>query len=280
MKLYLNCDPNIGNVAFTKKDYLLYAANKLGINNIVDYQGEKDVEYVLNIEPYSTFVKGTKWTGIWEIDLLMDRLEMKEENWEVADTIFIAISTIPKRMEKFRDKTKLLFQACEPDFHKYDPTIDKKYDFVLAGTQTLFIYKEREKAIQTLIKSGFSFADLGKNHAPKEYGMKLNKARVQFIRSMKTKIADGEIAQRFFECLAIGPVLTNRVEDLKKTGLKEGEDFLAYGDEAGMIRQMRDLINTPHYADKIAEAGRKKALTMHTYENRLQEILTWIQNFQ
>ena len=272
MKLYLNCQTNEGP-AYTKKDYLLHAAVKLGIKDVVNYVDEKDPEYVLNIEPYSTFVKGSKWTGIWEIDLLMDRVEMKEENWEQADVIFTAISTIPERMEKFRDKTHLLFQACEPDFHKYDSTIDRKYDFVLAGTQTLFIYKEREKAIQTLIKAGFSFADLGKNHAPKEYGKLLNKARVQFIRSMKTNIADGEIAQRFFECLAIGPVLTNWVPDLDKTGLINGVDYRAYHSEEEMVQGMKYLLTS---GERIARSGRKKVLTMHTYENRLQEILQWI----
>lgn len=276
MKLFLNCQTNEGP-AFTKKDYLLYAANKLGIKDVVNYVDEKDPEYVLNIEPYGSFVKGSKWTGIWEIDLLMDRTEMKEEDWEQADTVFTAISTIPERMKKFKDKTRLLFQACEPDFHKYDPSIERKYDFVLAGTQTLFIYKERELAIKKLIEEGFRFADLGKNHAPKEYGQQLNKARVQFIRSMKTNIADGELAQRFFECLAIGPVLTNRVlPDCLNTGLVEEQDYLAYGDEKEMVAKMKKLIEDPKYAALIAMNGRKKALELHTYEARLQEILKWI----
>ena len=86
----------------------------------------------------------------------------------------------------------------------------------------------------------------------------------------------GEIAQRFFECLAIGPVLTNYVDDLKYTGLVEGEDYLSYKDDAEMISKMEYLVNNPVESDKIAKSGRLKSILFHSYENRLVSIINAI----
>ena len=67
MILYLSCQDN--PITFNKKNYLLRAAKRLGLYWIKDYDGSSNPEYILNIEPYEQFYKGTKWTGIWEIDL-------------------------------------------------------------------------------------------------------------------------------------------------------------------------------------------------------------------
>lgn len=277
--LYINCDKNEGS-AFTKGDFLLYVAEKLGRDDIVTCGGDDPMDYVLNIEPYSKFRIGKKWTGIWEIDLLMDRVEMREENWKAADTIFTAITNVPNRFVQFKDKTELLFQACEPDFHKYNKDVKKDYDFILAGSTTLFIYKERDRLIKELIDVGFNYAYFGRGLSPRDYGKILNRARVQFIRSMKTGLSDGEIAQRFFECLAIGPVLTNYVKDLEKTGLIENEDYLAYRNDEELFEKMRKLIDNPDLAKQIAESGRNKALKHHTYKNRLNTIFEVIKEYK
>lgn len=278
MKLYLNCDNNESE-SFTKKNYLLAAANRLGISDQIEEYIDGEVENVLNIEPFTKFVKGTKWTGIWEIDLLCDRVEASETNWVESDVVFIAISTIPKRLEPFRHKTELLFQACDPMIHKRLETIKQEYDFVFCGSLGIHWYTERERVMELLRKSEFTFKDFPKGEGPGKYVENINHAKVQFIRSMKTNVADGELAQRFFECLAIGPVLTNYVEDLKYTGLIEGEDYMAYRDDGEMLKNMKLLTFDPELAQRIADNGRKKALTYHTYEHRLVTILQHLQDY-
>lgn len=264
--MILNCIDN--KVTFNKKNYLERAAARLGIKF-------EDDGCVLNIEPYQ-FVKGKKWTGIWEIDLLLDHEGMQEKNWEQADVIFIAISTLPPRLERFRHKTVLLFQACDPELHKR--TSEPSYDVILSGTLDGEPYRERRR-IYDLIAEHCKFGNLGKDNKPAQYVDLLSKANIQFIRSMKTPIGEGEIAQRFFECLAIGPVLTNHVKDLEHTGLVEEEDYLAYRDDEEMLMKLKWLLDKPKFAQEMAENGRKKALLYHTYENRLMTIIHYANQF-
>lgn len=264
MTLYLNCNDN--DFSFNKKQYLLRAAKRLGIDFVKDIVqvGDEPKDYVLNIEPYD-FVKGNKWTGIWEIDLLLDRKQLSEKEWESADTVFTAISTVPPRFKKFR--TVLLPQAVDSEIHRFFPDITKTSDVCFMGSMHDPTYRKRIEAYE-LLKKHFNCQFYDKTKI-EDYMSKANGARVQFIRSMATDIADGELAQRFFECLAVGPVLTNYVKDLEHTGLVEGEDYLSYRDDFEMLTKLRYLLDNPEYANKVAINGRRKAGLYHLYEHRL-----------
>lgn len=277
MILYLNCNKYDSQVTFNKKDYLLRAAKRLGFDWVRDYQKrniDDPVEYVLNIEPFKDFVKGSKHTSIWEIDLIADRAELEMSNWVCADEVFLANSLFPPKAIPFREGTNILFQACDPEIHKPIP-MEEKYDFVFAGSMGGPMYAERER-VYNLMQSKFTFKDYGKNHPPEEYVQCLNHARVQFIRSGSTHVAFSYLAQRFFECLAIGPVLTDYHTDLELTGLIENVDYLAYRNDAEMIQKMHYLIDYPEEAALIAHRGRQKALMLHTYEHRLMSIINKI----
>ncbi|MCL4419164.1 glycosyltransferase [Patescibacteria group bacterium] len=186
--------------------------------------------------------------------------------------MFLAVTEIPSHMEPFRHKASLLYQAIDPEIHRRIPSIGKEYDFVFSGTNGLDIYRERERCLK-ILKSEFTFFDYGKGMPPDKYIMCLNTARVQFIRSGKTPVANAPTAQRFFECLAIGPVLTDWTEDLQHLGLVEGEDYYSYKDDTEMILKMTKLIRDPEFAEHMAESGRRKGLMYHTYEHRLMSIL-------
>ncbi len=280
MKLYLNCHKDEAQRTWNKADYLLVAAKRLGLEDRVElYNKQDDADYILNIEPFSPLIQGKKWTGVWEIDTLLDRAEMKVDNWIASTVVFTANGIIPRRMQIFEGDRRILFQACEPIIHKRNLKIEPQYDFVFSGSVGLKIYEERERVMNLLRKEGFTFMDFPKERPPHEYVDFLSHARVQFIRSMDVG-GDGEIAQRFFECLAIGPVLTNYVKDLDSTGLVEGEDYLAYHDDKEMLEKMHFLIDNPDKANIIASNGRKKALLYHTYENRLVTIFNIIEEYE
>ena len=265
MILYLNA--NDRDVTWNKKQYLLEAAKRIGLP-VEPLKAGVEAEYVLNIEPFD-FVKGSKWTGIWEIDLLADRSETGK-HWGEADVTFVAGSIYAGRIQ---GNPRLLFQACEPTF--YYPEIKKEYDFVITGSMHEPQYHKRIEAVEEL-KKHFTYFDFGKDKPPQEYTKHISTARVQFIRSMATPLGDGEIAQRFFECLAIGPVLTNDAEDLKHTGLVEGEDYFSYKDHFEMLNKFKYLLDHPEFALKMARNGRNKALAYHTYEARLVTIFQYI----
>jgi len=268
MKLWVNFDSNPDG-SFTKGDYLIRAANRMGLN-VKKWKPNTEVENVLNIEPYTNYIYGSKWSGLWEIDVLCDRPQMSETDWAISNTVYTAVSIVPKRMSKIK-KPKLLLQAIDKDIHKRYQNIPQEYDFVLCGTNGMDIYKERERLI-SLIKKEFTYKDYGKGHTQDQFIKNLNTAKVQWIRSMNTQIADGELAQRFFECLSIGPVLTNWVPDLGETKLIEGEDYLSYKDDKELLNKFYTLLEDKKLRNKIAESGRKKGLRYHTFENRLQTI--------
>jgi len=269
MKIYLNSD-DWGN-SWNKKRYLQAADERLNLDVFHDIKdADAHGDYILNIEPF-TFKTGYVWTGIWQIDTIFG--QGKDEEWERADNVFIAVSSLAEHLEKYRGKTTLLFQACDPTFNRRYKEIEPKFDFVVCGSGGE-AYKERERLYE-LMESKYTYESYGKGRSPQEYSKILNNAKVQFIRSANTNIADGEIAQRFFECLAIGPVLTNWVDDLKHTGLVEGEDYMAYRNDKEMFKKM-DLLLKPKINQKIMANGRKKALLCHTYEHRINTILSTI----
>lgn len=277
MTLYINCRKN-DSPTFTKKDYLLRAANRLGLD-VRSWEGEPDVEFVLNVEPYTHFIKGTKWTGIWEIDLALDRPETKEGDWAVADDVFIAISQYSTRFNPHAHKTRFLPQACDIEIHRRHPEITQSFDFVFSGSNGEDIYSERDRVMKVL-KQHFTFEDFQKGHHPDKYIKFLNQAKVQFIRSGNTRVCNGWTAQRFYECLPIGPVLTDWTPDLAKTGLVEGEDYLSYKDDVEMVSNMYKLVYEKDLREKIANNGRTKALLFHTYEHRLISILNFAKQYE
>jgi len=275
VELTINCDDN--PITFNKKNYLLSAAKRMGIK-VHDYKDVVDgtsPNHVLNIEPFSIFHTGKKWTGIWEIDLLLDRSQTNTSNWAACDDVLLASSNTSHRLRGFGDRKIIMQQACDPVLHRRIPEIEQKYDFVFSGTIGLDVYIERERALKVM-KKNFTFKDQGKNHKPKKYVKKINEARVQWIRSGCTNLGSSQVAQRFFECLAIGPVLKDYHPDLELTGLVEGADYLSYKNDEEMIDKMHMLLENPEIADQIAKNGRKKAVAFHSYENRLISILNLI----
>lgn len=261
MYLYLNCNDN--PITYNKKNYLLRAAERMGIDYVKPYTGG-NVENILNIEPYD-FVKGTRWTGLWEIDLLLEP-ERHEKHLDDVNVAFGAITTENKRYI-------YLPQACDSVLHRKRG--EENHDWVHCGTtgEENGIYEERTR-LHYLLRN-FNHEFFGKNRIPEEYVDILSSARVQFIRSMDVK-GQGEVAQRFFECLAIGAVLTNETEDLHKLGLTEGEDYEAYRNDEEMLAKMEMLIKDTEKRKKIEKNAREKALLFHTYEHRLSTILQYL----
>lgn len=266
--IYINCDDN--DITFNKKNYLLRADERLQWGAFKDFrQTTGPQDYILNIEPCGV-VLGRKWTGLWHIDVL---LNSNYHNHYGVDTVFVSsdqgIYPFPE------DKGGVLFQACDPVLHRRRPEIKQEYDFVISGTIGAGVYQKRSDAYD-ILKSKFNYHDFGKNHKPADYVGMLNTAKVQFICTGRSDPGKGAAAQRFFECLAIGPVLTDWTDDLPLTGLVEGEDFVAYRNEDEMVEKMKLLLGNEDLRNGIASSGRRKALMYHTYEHRLMSIFNFL----
>ena len=139
-------------------------------------------------------------------------------------------------------------------------------------------YKERVRR-QRIMEQHFTYRDFGKGYPPHEFIRNYNAARVQYIQSAVNKHGEGMCAQRFFECLAIGPVLCNWCPDLERTGLVDGEDFLSYRTDTQMLFNMRLLLADENLRRTMAASGRKKSLMYHTYDSRCIAIINVVREY-
>lgn len=295
--LYLNAGKQD---VLTKRDYLLSATQSLNIKNVLPIEScatsPTPPEYVLNIQPYAhCYRPGTKWTGVYEVDCLINRDQMRWW-WEQAHTIFLAnrfdwLEVKPK-------KVRYLMQACLPEL--YDFEIHQKYDMVQIGTMCdLAYFKDYGHKDESKIKTIQDKYDIYKTRREvwdklkarynvfvydkpgrlkvKEYLEILSRGKIQFIQSMDV-MGEGEIAQRFFESLPIGPVLTNYAQDLDHLNLQPDGDYCVYKNEEEMFKKIDQLLADNALRNDIAMHGKQKALSEHTYQVRLMEILDIIHN--
>ena len=293
--LYLNSGKQD---VLNKADYLLSMVNTLGITNIQPISNVEHSplppEYVLNIQPYSrNFRVGTKWTGVWEIDCLINRAQM-QWYWKIADTIFMAnrvdwLECPPK-------KVRYLMQACLPELYNFE--VHQQYDLVQIGTmrdEAYFkdygipdeaktkagrdvydIYKTRREVFEKLqAKYNVLVYDHPGRLPVKEYLEILSRGKIQFIRSMDV-MGEGEIAQRFFESLPMGPVLTNYAQDLDWLNLTPDGDYCVYYNDEEMFSKIDELLGNDALRSDIAMHGREKAFKEHSFENRIKEIMDYL----
>jgi len=272
MKLYLNSEKDQSLVTWTKKDYLLEAAKRLGLDFIKDIKDDPGPHgYVLNIQPCEIH-KGSRWTGLWHIDVLLD--SDFPDHYGQVDTVFVASS---RGVRPIKNQI-VMFQACDPAFHR--PEAKKTHDLVFCGSRgPATIYTERDRVF-TLLEKKYDCVTVPDRNPPETYIDIISTSRVQLVQSGTTKDNEwGMCAQRFFECLAIGPVLCDWTPDLDLLGLVEGRDYLAYRDDKELISNMDRLLKSKKLRDRIAKSGRQQALHLHTYEHRLVSILNTINEY-
>lgn len=262
LMLYLNAENN--KVTWNKKNYLLAAAKRMGVN-VQDVSGVANPECVLNIQPFS-FIKGTKWTGVWHIDVCLNS-DIPAVYYYLCNTVFVASN----QMRRPDVNAQVLFQACDPVLHKRQ-NVPQEYDYVVCGLMGGAYNGERER-LHRILAQEFKCLDAGNGKPPQEYVNALSRGKVQWIRTANTDGGFEMAAQRFFESLAIGPVLTNYTKDLPLTGLIEDVDYMAYRDEKEMVDKMKLLLSDEEMRRKIATNGRNKALLYHSYDQRLASIL-------
>jgi spore maturation protein CgeB len=277
INIYIHCDDNETLNSWTKKRYLLEADKYLSLGIFKDFNEAREMpDYVLNIQPCDhTLWYGRKWTGLWHIDVQLESNQFPRL-YSTVDTVFLASTAA---IAKYDGPIHLLYQACDPTVHKRAST-NPEFDFVTCGTfhKDLDVYKERLRTLR-ILQETFNYHDFGKGFTPQEYVKKISQAKVQWVQSGISKDGLGMCAQRFFECLAIGPVLCNKCTDLNMLGLIEGIDYLGYSNDQEMIDGMNILLKNEGLRNFIADNGRRKALMYHQYEQRAMAIYNIAKEF-
>lgn len=269
MIVYLNADT--GSFSYNKKDYLLRADERMGWGVFKDIKfATTPVDYLLNIQPCD-LKRGGRWTGVWHIDVSLN--SSIPSHYQEMDTVFVAstVGILPYEHQK------VLFQAMDPVLHKRYEDVPQEYDFVLCGTGggSEGVYAERGR-VYRLLCSKYKYVDFGGGFPPESYVRKYNAGKVQIVQPGLGTNGLGMCAQRFFECLGMGPVLADYTPDLEHLGLIEGQDYFSYKSDEEMFKKMDLLLADSNLRQKMFANGRKKALLAHTFEHRLVSIFNTI----
>lgn len=161
--------------------------------------------------------------------------------------------------------------ACDPDFHRPHP-VPKQHDVaflgnLLPGPRTVLLAEIERRYQNTLIDRRYG-------HAMAEA---YSAARVVFNRSVLD-----DVNMRVFEATASGSLLVTN--DLAVNGQEElfesGRHCLTYGDAGELWERIDWALAHGRDRERMAAAGRARALERHTYRHRVETILETIERGQ
>lgn len=154
--------------------------------------------------------------------------------------------------------------AYSPQDH-FDTHSQRTHDMAFVGVP----YTNRIELLSELAGIGDVVAKIGL--LGKEYNDAYNSARIGLCASVC-----GDVPMRVFENAAQGlMVFCDRQKDLEKLGLKEGEHYVGFDSTQEAVEKFKWLLENPKEVERIAWNG-KEALRKETYEQRIQEMLSWL----
>jgi len=155
--------------------------------------------------------------------------------------------------------------AVDPEIFKPMPQIKKKYDIGYVG-----FLNDRRKEIATVLQDIMRF-----KHFNSVWEVNAARAINECKIGFNISVEDDVLNMRTFETMACGlPLLVNKVVgNGLEDHFEDGKDLLTYADLSELKEKAVRLLANPDYRNSIAENGRLKTLTGHTYRNRINTIL-------
>lgn len=152
------------------------------------------------------------------------------------------------------------------------PMPERTIDIAYVGSDRVAANPVRH-ALLGALRREFSSTWFG-TAAPKEMGRIYASARVVFNKSV-----NNDVNMRFFESSGAGavlvtdPIVENGVEEL----FVEGRHYVAYQDEASLIRVARSLLADPVRCAAMGACAREHVLDHHTYRHRAERFLAIVE---
>jgi len=206
----------------------------------------------------------------WAIDTHMD-LNRAARRFGDADYVFAAQKNGAAQLQTMLQRpVRWLPLACDPEIHCPVPNQEQTFDLAFVGH---FLNGQRQQHLE-LLRSHFPRAWFGQALFD-DMARIYCSARVGFNCS----VAD-DLNMRLFEIPCFGiPLVTNSITD---NGLEElftvGEHILVYRNESELVKIVQQLLRDTQLRQQIGLAGREHVLRAHTYEHRMRELLTVVQN--
>jgi spore maturation protein CgeB len=166
-----------------------------------------------------------------------------------------------------KDGDIVLPYACSPDHHYPMPEIEKVYDASLVGLH----YENRNRLVSELRRRGYNvYYDIGL--VWDEYRVKNNQAWIGLNWSSLY-----DINARTFEMMAMGQIpVINRLPFLENLGLIENQHYLGFENVEEAVFKVEWALKNLELAKKIAENARWHVIRHHTYNHRVEQILTHV----
>ena len=156
--------------------------------------------------------------------------------------------------------------GCDPRIH-YVGAKEKKYDGCFIGNFHNGLAGPRIEALDAFFRACPTI--FFGNRMFQQMAEKYAESRLVFNRSI-----NGDANMRVFEALCSGSCLvTDRVPDLDRLGLVEGEHYVGYSGIEELAMVTRSLLANERERERIAAAGRARVLERHTYAHRAKLLL-------
>lgn len=155
--------------------------------------------------------------------------------------------------------------ACDTTkFYPVDLPNGYEHDACLIGLQ----YAQRDLLVGRLRSMGIDVA-YGLGAVYDEYRVLYNLSKIALSWS---SMEDTPV--RVFESMGMArPLVANRTPDILRL-FREEEHFLGFSTVDEAVHQVNRLLTNPELAGKFSHAGYQEILAKHTWDHRIQEILT------
>lgn len=262
LKLLINYD--YSRYPRTTASYYEMAARRR--DNIEVYRrGEAlpdDLDLVLNIEPVGEFVRipGVP-THYYEID---NHVILGGEEWYYQDIDVLWLAHWDFASFYHGYPIKELPCAADPNIHKPFPRELEMYDIGLIGNRT---YPKRARLLREMEKRYTVLPEM--KLWGEDYSRQLSQCKILFNCAM-----NNDANMRAFESIAIQkPLFTDRIPVLSRY-LEEDEHYVGYDDWAELHQKIEYYLARGCYRRSIARQGAEHVRTFHSYDNRLDVILS------
>lgn len=149
------------------------------------------------------------------------------------------------------------------------PTTNREIDFAYIGSLDWNLYPERLDLLDELKKLSNNFY-IG-SCLPDEMFSIYSNSKIVFNHSLKN-----DVNMRIFEAIGSGSLLvTNEIIDNGFEDLFDSkQDLVIYKNSNELVAAVAKLLSNTQLCSKIANRAKKKVLSSHTYDNRVESILS------
>jgi hypothetical protein len=168
----------------------------------------------------------------------------------------------------------LLPHAVRGEFFE-GPDPNREFELGWVGQSSGPIYRKRAEWLPKL-SAAFRTNDLSRSYTQSEVADVYRHSRIVVNIGRDDFPQDANL--RVFEVLASGALLVTALPtELSRIGFKENVHFVGYQQEGDIVPIVRKYLLEEESRWRIAEAARRKVLDEHTYDARVEQLLTHLQ---